>query len=691
MRFLLTSAHGLEDLDAVARRQGVGVEGGARNHVAVDGDGDAPPLETQRTHELLDGAARGNRAGLAVDVELEGCLGHAAPAPRGRAAERTERLPGCQTRHRDFARIFDDLRCVAGTGPRLPTAARRRGASREPLPGAGGRPAWRAGASFGTPADEPPSSAAARQEKFPMAPPAPQPRVGRALLSVSDKTGLVDFARGLAALGVELVASGGTARALRDAGLAVVDVAELTGSAEMLGGRVKTLHPRVHGGLLARRDHAGDRADLAEHDLRTIDLVVVNLYPFEATVATPGVSFADAIEKIDIGGPSMLRSAAKNHAWVGVVVDPADYDAVLAELRDDDCALSDATRRRLALAAFERTATYDAAIQAWLAAQLGDDAEGALPAHLDVGLPRAAALRYGENPHQRAALYGRFLDAVEPLHGKELSFNNLVDVQAALALILDFEAEDDTVVGILKHNTPCGVGQGASPLEAYERAFATDPESPFGGVVVSSRPFDRALAEKVDEIFTEVLVAPDFEPEALELLRRKKNRRLLRFHAERIDRTELDWKRVYGGVLLQEPDVSVEDLASCRVATARKPSDAQLRALAFAWKVVKHVKSNAVVFAAPGRTLAIGGGATSRVDAIHAAVAKAGRVGLELRGSVLASDAFFPFPDGLEVAAAAGAAAVVQPGGSVRDSDVIAAADRLDVAMVLTGTRHFRH
>ena len=521
-----------------------------------------------------------------------------------------------------------------------------------------------------------------------MAPSDPQRRVARALLSVSDKSGLVDFARGLVGLGVELVASGGTAGALREAGLPVVDVSELTGSPEMLGGRVKTLHPRVHGGLLARRDHDGDRADIEAQGLRTIDLVVVNLYPFEASVAVPGVSLEEAIEKIDIGGPSMLRSAAKNHAWVGVVVDPADYGAVLAELRETG-ALSDATRRRLAVAAFERTAAYDAAIHAWLAGR--EEAGDALPSRLDVGLTRAASLRYGENPHQEAALYGGFLDVVEPLHGKPLSYNNLVDVQAALALILDFEADADTAVGILKHNTPCGVGQGATPLAAYERAFETDPESPFGGIVVASRPFDLALARKVDEIFTEVLVAPDFEADALELLRVKKNRRLLRFHPGRIDRTELDWKRVFGGVLLQEPDVSVEDLAACRVATARKPTDAELRALAFAWKVVKHVKSNSVVFAAEGRTLAIGGGATSRVDAIHAALAKAARAGLDLRGSVLASDAFFPFPDGLEVAAAAGASAVVQPGGSVRDDEVVAAADGLDVAMVLTGVRHFRH
>jgi phosphoribosylaminoimidazolecarboxamide formyltransferase/IMP cyclohydrolase len=452
---------------------------------------------------------------------------------------------------------------------------------------------------------------------------------------------------------------------------------------------VKTLHPRVHGGVLARRDHAGDRADVAAQELKLIDLVVVNLYPFESTVARPGVSDEEAIENIDIGGPSMLRSAAKNQAFVGVVVDPADYPAVLAELRESG-ALCDATRRRLATLAFARTAAYDAAIHAWLSSRAAGEA-APLPARLDVALPRAAALRYGENPHQQAALYGGFLEVAEPLHGKELSYNNLVDVQAALSLVLDFEGEEQAVVAILKHNTPCGVGAGATPGLAWERAFATDPDSPFGGVVVSSRPFDLDLARRVDEIFTEVLVAPDFAPEALALLRAKKNRRLLRFHAQRIDRTELDWKRVFGGVLLQEPDVSVEDLAACRVATARKPSDSELRALAFAWRVVKHVKSNAVVFAAEDRTLAIGGGATSRVDAVHAAVAKAGRVGLSLAGSALASDAFFPFPDGLELAAAAGARALVQPGGSLRDAEVIAAADRLGVAMLLTGVRHFRH
>ena len=513
--------------------------------------------------------------------------------------------------------------------------------------------------------------------------------VRRALLSVSDKRGLVDFARGLHELGVELVASGGTATALRDAGLPVVDVETLTGSPEMLGGRVKTLHPRVHGGILARRDHEGDRRDLAAQELSTLDLVVVNLYPFEETVAAPDVTLADAIEKIDIGGPSMIRSAAKNHAYVGVVVDPADYPAVLDELRESG-RLSEATRSRLALAAFERTARYDTAIHAWLAQQ-SSDGEDPFPARMAVELARADTLRYGENPHQKAALYGRFLEVAEPLHGKPLSFNNIVDVQAALALISEFEGESRAAVAILKHNTPCGVGLGDSPAQAYRRAFETDPESPFGGIIVASRPFDLELARAVDEIFTEVLIAPGFDADALELLRKKKNRRLLRFHPERVPAAELDLRRVFGGLLVQEPDLALEDVATCQVVTQRKPSEEELRALAFGWAVVKHVKSNAVVFAAADGTLAIGGGATSRVDAILQAREKAGRVGLELSGAALASDAFFPFPDGLEAAAEAGATAFVQPGGSVRDEEVIAAADRLGAAMVFTGKRHFRH
>lgn len=517
-------------------------------------------------------------------------------------------------------------------------------------------------------------------------------RIARALLSVSDKTGLVELAQGLARHGVELVASGGSAAALKAAGLTVVEVADLTQSPEMLGGRVKTLHPRIHGGLLARRDLASDQRDMADNAIRPIDLVVVNLYPFEQTVAKPGVTLEDAIEKIDIGGPSMLRSAAKNHAYVGVLTDPADYAGVLAELDANDGALGDATRRRLAVKAFERTGAYDTAIHAWLSKHLGSESEGPFPERLRIDLPRAQALRYGENPHQAAALYGGFLDAVESLHGKELSFNNVVDAQAALALILDFDAAaDETALAILKHNTPCGVGLGATPLAAWNAAYSTDPDSPFGGIIIVNRPFDLELAQAVDEIFSEVLLAPAFTPEALAFLRKKKNRRLLRYRPEQIDRTEPDLRHVFGGLLVQQPDLSHESASAAQVVTQRKPTEDELRALGFGWKVVKHVKSNAVVFARADRSVAIGGGQTSRVDAVHVACAKAARVGNPLAGTALASDAFFPFPDGLETAIAAGATACVQPGGSTRDAEVIAAADRLGIAMIFTGARHFRH
>jgi phosphoribosylaminoimidazolecarboxamide formyltransferase/IMP cyclohydrolase len=441
-------------------------------------------------------------------------------------------------------------------------------------------------------------------------------------------------------------------------------------------------------------------ADLEANGYAPIDLVVCNLYPFEATVARPGVTRAEAIEKIDIGGPSMIRSAAKNHVFVGVICDPADYRAIVNEIRTEG-GLSAATRRRLALKAFQHTAGYDTAISRWLGENDPERPAEAFPDSLLISLEKAADLRYGENPHQKAALYGSFLDMAELLHGKALSYNNLVDAQAALALIVDFmpselppadgSSGDRAVVAILKHNTPCGVGMGDTPLEAYENAFATDPESPFGGIIVSNQPFDLALAEKVDEIFTEVLIAPSFSGEALALLKKKKNRRLLAFDRAKIDAAQLEVRRVFGGLLVQEADPAPDEVDSATLATDVAPTPEQRRAMEFAWRVVKHVKSNAIVFAAADRTLAIGGGATSRVDAVHAAAAKAKRVGLSLEGSVLASDAFFPFADGLETAVAAGASCVVQPGGSNRDEEVIAAANRLGVPMLLTGKRHFRH
>lgn len=514
-------------------------------------------------------------------------------------------------------------------------------------------------------------------------------KVERALISVSDKTGVLEFARGLSELGIEILSTGGTARELEAAGIPVVQVSQYTGFPEILDGRVKTLHPKIHAGILARRNSAGHIEQIRHLGIGRIDLVAVNLYPFEATVSRPDCRWEEAIENIDIGGPSMIRSAAKNHEGVAVVVDPEDYGLVLQELRAHGEVLL-TTRRRLAQKAFALTARYDGAIATFL----GSWAEGKrqrFSATFHLTLPKAQDLRYGENPHQQAALYGGFLQLVEHLHGKELSYNNIVDIHSALALMLEFPASGPACVAILKHNTPCGVGLGKDDVEAYRRAFATDPESPFGGILISNRPWSLELAREVDEIFTEVLIAPEFTSEALDFLQRKKNRRLMRWRPEAMPREEWDVRGVFGGVLVQDRDRTMEDPRCGRVVTRRVPTPAEYDAMAFGWKVVKHVKSNAIVFCNATGTLAIGGGATSRVDPVYAARAKAQRVGVDLAGSVLASDAFFPFPDGVEVAAQAGITAVVQPGGSVRDDEVIAAADRLGLAMVFTGVRHFRH
>jgi len=516
------------------------------------------------------------------------------------------------------------------------------------------------------------------------------PRVRRALVSVSDKRGVVEFSRGLAALGVELLSTGGTAKLLAEAGIPVRQVSDYTGFPEMLDGRVKTLHPKIHGGLLGRRDHPDHAAAMRRHGIQPIDLVAVNLYPFRETVATPGVGFEEAIENIDIGGPSMLRSAAKNHADVTVVVDPDDYGPVLDELQRTG-GVSAETNFRLATKAFCATACYDGAIADWLAARGAPGSAARFGGTFHAGGTKALDVRYGENPHQQAALYGDFLRVVEPLHGKELSYNNVVDIDAALALATEFLAAPEAAVAILKHNTPCGVGTGRDPLEAWQRALATDPESPFGGIVVSTKPWTLALAKAVDELFTEVLIAPAFEPDALALLRKKKNRRLVLWHPEKAPAGQPAVRSVVGGLLVQDQDRAMEDPRAARVVTKRAPTDAEYRALAFAWRVVKHVKSNAIVFATADRTLALGGGQTSRVEPVRNARARAERLGIPLRGSVLGSDAFFPFPDGLEEAIAAGATAVVQPGGSTRDDAVIAAADAHGVAMVFTGVRHFRH
>lgn len=515
-------------------------------------------------------------------------------------------------------------------------------------------------------------------------------KIRRALISVSDKTSLVPFARALQEFGVEVLSTGGTAKLLAEQGIRVISVSDYTGFPEILDGRVKTLHPRIHGGLLGRRALDSHRSEMAAHGIEPIDLVVVNLYPFERTIAKPDCTWEEALENIDIGGPSMIRSAAKNHADVTVVVDPSDYDGLLEEMRRSGGEVSLATNRRLAQKAFAHTARYDGVIADYLGRfDNGTPLDFSLTFHLS--LNKAQDLRYGENPHQKAALYGEFFRAVEQLHGKELSYNNIMDIHAALELMLEFAAEPQACVAILKHNSPCGVGVGATDLEAYRRAFATDPDSPFGGIVISNRPWSLALAQEVDALFTEVLIAPGFPAETLEFLKKKKNRRLMCWHPDVMRERRREVRGVFGGVLVQDADQTMEDPRRGQVVTRRAPTEAEWAALAFGWKVVKHVKSNAIVFCNAQGTLAIGGGATSRVDPVYAARAKAARVGIDLRGSVLASDAFFPFADGVEVAAEAGITAVVQPGGSVRDDEVVAAANRLDLAMVFTGVRHFRH
>ncbi len=515
------------------------------------------------------------------------------------------------------------------------------------------------------------------------------PKIQRALLSVSDKTGLVPLAEALASAGVELISTGGTARALRDAGLKPVEISDYTGFPEMLDGRVKTLHPKVHGGLLYIRGNDSHEAAMRSHGIPPIDLVVVNLYPFEQTVAKPGVCLHDAIENIDIGGPSMLRSAAKNHESVTVVVDPADYGEVLEQIRA--CGgTSLELRRRLAAKVFARTAAYDAAITSYLSGVF-EPAGGGLPKSLSIQAPLAQTLRYGENPHQAAALYGRFNDFFQQLHGKELSYNNILDLTAAANLIAEF-AEDPPTLGILKHTNPCGVGRGASLRAAWDAAFATDRQAPFGGIISVNRVLDGACAEAIAGIFSEVIVAPEFTSEALEILQKKKNLRLLKLLKAPLHGGAWDVRSVGAdSYLLQERDSKAATAGGLKIVTRREPTEEELGAMLFGWRVVKHVKSNAIVYAKSDRTLGIGAGQMSRVDASRIAVWKAGEAGLSLRGSVVCSDAFFPFSDGLIAAAEAGATAAIQPGGSVRDPEVIAAADERNLAMAFTGTRHFRH
>ncbi len=521
-------------------------------------------------------------------------------------------------------------------------------------------------------------------------------KIQRALLSVSDKTGLVPLAQALTASGVELISTGGTARALREAGLAVKEISEYTGFPEMLDGRVKTLHPKVHGGLLFLRGNARHEAAVQEHNIQPIDLVVVNLYPFEQTVAKPDVSLHEAIENIDIGGPSMLRSAAKNHDSVTVVVDPLDYAEVTGQIQAKGNTTLD-LRRRLAAKVFARTAAYDAAIAAHLNSEFGIR-NSELPESLSISAPLAQPLRYGENPHQKAALYGKFRDFFQQLHGKELSYNNILDLTAAANLITEFAGAPPTLA-ILKHMNPCGVGQGRNLREAWDQAFATDRQAPFGGIIAVNHPLDGACADALAEIFSEVIIAPDFSAEALAVLQKKKNLRLLKLLKSPLNAQGWEVRSVGAdSFLMQERDLKATAATDLKIVTRRPPNEAELSAMLFGWRVVKHVKSNAIVYVVAdpaaggaGRTLGIGAGQMSRVDASRIAVWKAGEAKLSLKGSVVCSDAFFPFPDGLIAAAEAGATAAIQPGGSVRDAEVIAAADERGLAMAFTGTRHFRH
>lgn len=506
-------------------------------------------------------------------------------------------------------------------------------------------------------------------------------KIQRALISVSDKTGLIDFVRGLHEFGVEILSTGGTAKAIHEAGIPVIEISTFTGFPEMLDGRVKTLHPKVHGGLLFLRGNEKHEAQAKEHGIRPIDLVVVNLYPFVQTISKPNVTLEEAIENIDIGGPSMIRSASKNYQSVTVVTSADDYAAVLEDMKEQEGATSLTLRERLAIKAFATTASYDKAIADYL------NREQQTCAAFTQEFPLAQRLRYGENPHQHAELYGSFPDYFEKLHGKELSYNNILDISAATQLISEFSKP---TVAILKHTNPCGVATDSDLKAAWDKAFATDKQAPFGGIIICNRPLTLALAKAISEIFSEVIIAPEFDSEARSLLQKKKNLRLMRLLKE-LPANSRDVRSVIGGLLVQDSDGANLKEMEHKVVSKRPPTKDELEAMEFGWKVVKHVKSNAIVYAGKDRTLGIGAGQMSRVDSSRIAVWKAKEAGLSLQGSAVCSDAFFPFPDGLIAAAEAGATCAIQPGGSVKDADVIAAADEREVAMVFTGTRHFRH
>lgn len=525
-------------------------------------------------------------------------------------------------------------------------------------------------------------------------------KIRTALISVSDKFGLEDLASGLAKHDVQVLSTGGTFKQLQAAGVSVKEVSDHTGFPEMMDGRVKTLHPKVHGGLLGRREADGSGIDVAvmhEHGITPIDLVVVNLYPFEQTVANPAATLSDAIENIDIGGPAMLRSAAKNYASVAVVVDVADYEKVLTELDANDGCLSHETRFRLAVKTFELVARYDAAISNYLGSIALDSAEReTFPTTITTQYQRKEVMRYGENPHQAAAFYSEMsagtgsVSGAEQIHGKALSYNNVADTDAALECVRAF---DEPACVIVKHANPCGVAVAADVHEAYRLAFETDPTSAFGGIIALNRTLTRAVAEDMTERqFIEVVIAPDIEPEAVIALQKKKNVRVLVCGDLQGDRTgQLDYKKVVGGMLVQDADLALLNESELKVVSKRQPTEAEMSDLLFAWTVAKYVKSNAIVYAKNRRTIGVGAGQMSRVYSAKIAGIKAADEGLEVPGSVMASDAFFPFRDGIDAAAAAGISAVIQPGGSVRDEEVIAAADEANMTMVFTGMRHFRH
>ncbi len=522
------------------------------------------------------------------------------------------------------------------------------------------------------------------------------PVIKRALVSVSDKSGIVEFCRELSSMGVEIFSTGGTLKKLRDSGVDAASVSTITGFPEIMDGRVKTLHPKIHGGLLAVRGNADHAADAQENGIGYIDLVVVNLYPFEKTVARPDVTFEEAIENIDIGGPSMLRSAAKNNESVTVLTDSADYALVLDEMRKNNGATTRATRLELARKVYALTSRYDAAITAYLSGAAGGG-EDSQPASITVKLEKELDMRYGENPHQSAGFYRMddgvgvlsFAEYFDKLHGKELSYNNMLDTAAATGLVEEFRGEEPAVV-IIKHTNPCGVAQADTLVEAYRKAFSTDTQSPFGGIIAFNRPLDMETAQAVDEIFTEILIAPAYEEGVLDLLMKKKNRRLL-VQKQPLPKEGREYKSTRFGMLVQESDSRIVSREELKVVTKRQPSSGELDDLMFAWKICKHVKSNTIVYVKNRQTLGVGAGQMSRVDSAKIARSKAAEAGLDLNGSAVASDAFFPFADGLLAAAEAGASAVIQPGGSIRDEEVIAAADKNNLAMVFTSMRHFRH